>query len=392
MQVETLIQQSESVTLELKERIPTPDIFAKLLVAFSNQKGGNIIIGVSDKDRKIIGIKPDFPLEEWVMNIASTNCHPTIFPVIEFHTISEKVISLIKVYQGRFKPYFVKKFGEEKGIFVRVGSTVRIADKALIRQLQRETINLPFDHLEVVSGSMKDISEKKVDAFLSSIKSKRQRTTIEDICLNLNILRKKNGDLYPTIGGLLLFGKEPQAAAGLPSASLKIGRFAGTDITAPVIDQMLIEGDLKYQIETVELFFKRNLHCSEKMKGFRRIDLYEYPLEVLRELAINAIVHRDYFLAAKENIKIYLFKDRIEFLSPGLLPEDVTVENIFDRQVSRNPMITRILFRWGYIEAWGKGLDKVRKVLSENKFPQMDISEGDSFVKVVVRRPKKKTW
>jgi predicted HTH transcriptional regulator len=387
MKIETLILQPESVTLEIKENIPTPDIFAKLLVAFSNQKGGAIIIGVNDKSRAIKGINPDFPLEEWIMNVASTNCHPTIFPVVEFHTISEKVICVIKVYQGRFKPYFVKKLGEEKGIFVRVGSTIRIADSALTRHLQRESMHLPFDHFEVVDASLKDISGKKVDDFLTAINFKKQGTQVKNTYLNFGIVRKKNGDVYPTIGGLLLFGETPQIAAGLPCASVKIGRFAGTDVTSPIIDQMLIEGDLRHQIETVETFMKRNLYCKEKMKGFRRIDVYEYPIEVLRELAINAISHRDYFLAAKENIKISIFKDRIEFFSPGLLPEDITVENIFDRQVSRNPMITRILFRWGYLEAWGKGLDKARKILSKNKFPPLELAEGDNFFKIVVRKP-----
>ena len=90
---------------------------------------------------------------------------------------------------------------------------------------QREALYLPFDHMEIVNGSLKDISEKKVNDFLSAINLKQQRTAIEDIYLNLSILRKKNGDLYPTIGGLLLFGKEPHIAAGLPYASVKIDSF-----------------------------------------------------------------------------------------------------------------------------------------------------------------------
>lgn len=397
MKVEEVIKLNESVSLDFKEILPSPDELAKLLVAFSNTKGGKIIIGIEDKTRKIKGLKLDLNVEEYVMNVASNNCLPIISPSVEFVTYKNKLIAVIEIPAGEQKPYQVKKLGSEKGVYVRIGSTNRLADKALIAELGRESRNITFDRLGVSKAAFRDFNIEKIKRY-QELKERRLGTPAEKIDENylekIGLYRKSNGRRVPTVGGLLLFGKEPQSMAGLPRAIIKAARFRGKG-KGNIIDQALIEGTLPEQIDQAVQFILKNIKISGKIKGLKRIDQPEYPVAAFREAITNAVVHRDYFLADSMAVFVAIFDDRIEVESPGILPLGVTVENIAERQRTRNPLIARILFEMSYFDEWGQGIERMLAAMKKAGLPEPIFKEEAlSFMVILkgiksrVKRPK----
>ena len=383
MEIEELIKLNEGVSLDFKKKLPETNDLAKLLVAFSNTKGGKIVLGIEDKTRKVKGLKLDLNVEEYVMNVASNNCSPLISPLLEFISHRNKLIAIIEVPAGEQKPYHIKKLGSEKGVYVRIGSTNRLADRALIAELGRESRNITFDRLEAPKAAFGDFDIEKIRRY-QELKEKRLGTPAEKIDENYlektNLFRRSNGRSVPTVGGLLLFGKEPQSITGLSRAIIKAARFRGKG-KGNIIDQVLIEGTLPEQIDQAAQFILKNIKISGRIKGLKRIDRPEYPVAAFREAITNAVVHRDYFLADSMAIFVAIFDDRIQIESPGILPMGVTVENIRDRQRTRNPLIARILFEMSYFDEWGQGIERMVVAMKNAGLPEPIFEEKDiSFV------------
>jgi ATP-dependent DNA helicase RecG len=121
--------------------------------------------------------------------------------------------------------------------------------------------------------------------------------------------------------------------------------------------------------------------------SFQRIEVHEYPRAVLRELCVNMIAHRDY-TNFRSAARVHLFRNRIEWTSPGGLPPGVTIANILSEQVARNPIILNILFEAGFVEAIGQGLNTVVHVLDrEGMAKPIFVDSGASFVVTVFGRP-----
>ena len=207
MGIEELLKKLEDHRLEFKREMTDPASLAKELVAFSNTMGGRIVIGLDDKTREIVGVDITQDIEEYVMNIASNNCHPMISPLVEFYTIRGKTICLIEIFPGKLKPYFVTKKGPEKGVYIRIGSTNRVADANWINELSRQSRNITYDRLEVVEATIDDFDSGKIN-FYQRRKNEKLGTPIEEITgeylEKIGFLKRFNGRKTPTIGGLLL--------------------------------------------------------------------------------------------------------------------------------------------------------------------------------------------
>ncbi len=193
---------------------------------------------------------------------------------------------------------------------------------------------------------------------------------------------------YPTVAGVLCFGRDPQAL--LPDAVVDLGHYRGT---LSVSDQLFhlekgVAGTLFDQLQRIETYLWTNTHHGMTLDNdsFQRVELHEYPRAVIRELAVNALSHRDYHLTGSA-IRIMLFRDRIQWDSPGGLPPGVTVENILRQQKSRNSILVKVLYEAGYVEAFGQGLDTVVNVLrSENMEAPRFEDVGAAFIVTVYGR------
>lgn len=192
--------------------------------------------------------------------------------------------------------------------------------------------------------------------------------------------------LVPTMAGLLLFGKRPQHF--LPHADVGLGHFPGT--MPSTIDAFHLQrygGTLTRQIGEVEKYLWQNTRRGfTASEGARRVEQPEYPRAVIRELTVNAIVHRDYNIPGQYT-RISMFADRIEWISPGGLPPGITVDNILHEQYARNPTIAELLWQAGYIERFGLGLDTCMQELRRAGLPELKlIDSGVSFTARIYNR------
>jgi ATP-dependent DNA helicase RecG len=192
-----------------------------------------------------------------------------------------------------------------------------------------------------------------------------------------------------TIAGVLCFGSNPQAI--LPRAVVDLGHYLGVE---PVSTEVVhlekdISGTIFDQIERIETYLWSNTHHGMRLSetSSERQDVHQYPRAVIRELVVNMLGHRDYqnFRSAA---RVHLFRNRIEWISPGGLPPGVTVENILYAQASRNPAILSILYDAKLVEAFGQGLDTVVATLRrEGLQPPKFEDVGTFFVATVAGRP-----
>lgn len=166
-QIKTLI---EGRRLEFKGELPTNSDLSKTIVAFANDAGGEIYIGIND-DKQIVGLPEEelSHIEEQISNMVYDRCYPTILPDISFLVVENKHIIRIQIYRGSTPPYYLKNEGKLKGTYIRVGSNNRLADENIISDLERKRRNVSFDSVIVMD---KTIEELNINSFKKLYKEK----------------------------------------------------------------------------------------------------------------------------------------------------------------------------------------------------------------------------
>ncbi len=384
MKVTALIQQPESRRIEFKESLPKKSDLNKTVVAFANDAGGMLILGVKDKPRKVEGIPEDelVSMEEKIGFLIHDNCKPAILPDISFQNIEGKYLIVIRIAKGNNPPYYLKNKGEEGGTYIRVGSSNRKATPELLEELYRKRSNISFDSVAVY--------DKKLEILdISDFKEQFQEITGEELTttvLNkLNLIHKEH-DLYFPKNALVLLSNDSLKDKLFPYSKIECARFKGTT-PGNFIDQKTIDVPLTLQAEQAYQFLLRHISQGSSYEGVYRKDRWEYPIIALREIIRNAIIHRDYALTGKD-IKMAIFDDKIEITSPGNLLPTVDFTQMESGQSDiRNKVLAPVFKKLGIIEQWGNGLklisDELKKY-SEIKFrwTQPGISFRATFLRM----------
>ena len=347
-----IISQNENSAVEFKHDAVRPDSLAKEIVSFANTTGGSILIGVDD-DGTITGTSKK---EEWVMNICRNNLNPAITCQADEYIINDKRILLVQVPKGKSKPYQTL----DGKFYIRVGSTNRQATQSELMRLFQQSGFLHFDLNPVERASFNNLNKSKIDKYFQQYSVE---FTSEEEADQLRILRNTdilNDDNFPTVAGILLFGINPQRF--IPFGRITFAHFVGTEITEELIDKQNIEGNLDEQIDKSLSVIKNNILSPSKIEGTKRKALNKtYPDKVFRELLVNAVVHRNYSVNGSA-IRIFMFDDRIEFISPGKLPNTVTIEKIkAGVSYAVNPVIVKFMENLRYIDKLGRGIPMVCK-------------------------------
>jgi ATP-dependent DNA helicase RecG len=344
----------ESETLELKRQFPSNEKLAIEMIALANTKGGQIIIGYDESTKKAVGCEVNQKNEELIANIVSDLTTPRIDYSLSYETIGKATLLIINISLGINKPYYLTNKNPITGTYIRIGSTSRLADRETLTRLIREGKNLPFDSVSV--SAKIELDQKLLKDFFDRRKNK----------LGAHLPKINNAQLESlglisnstiTVAGALLFCKAPQDIKELSNSYIKAGRFKGNK-KGQFIDQRTILGSLPEQIDEAVGFVLRHVNVAGKVMGIKRHDLPTYPVEILREVITNAVIHRDYSISGS-SIMLSIYDDRLEIISPGGLPGQVTVENMIDRQYSRNPTISKRMFEMGFFDSWGQGIDKI---------------------------------
>ena len=327
-----LISGGENEGLEFKESPRLKEEISQVVSAFSNANGGSILVGVSN-DGKVIGVDIGRNTLEELANYIKRNTDPAIFPSVKILEIEGKKIIVIEVKESAEKPVFFKNHA-----YKRVGKTNQKISSSELRKLAKESgSKVYWDELVCEDTKVEDIDEEKVRWFLRRARFERRLEIDPDISVRealerLNLI--KNNKL--TNAAILLFGKRPQKF--FLQIKLRCARYKGT---TPItfIDLKIVEGNIIDQVEEAENFVLSHIKKAAKIVGFERQEVWEYPINALREAIVNAICHRDY--AYSSDITIGIFDDRVEISNPGTLPEPLTPEDLKKKHKSipRNPLV-----------------------------------------------------
>jgi ATP-dependent DNA helicase RecG len=283
--IQNLLKQPENKILEFKQDFSSPRPILKTLVAFANTAGGRLVIGVTD-DKQLFGINNPLDEEERLSNLIADSISPRLVPNIELLTTDNTTVLVIEVFLSNSRPHWLNKEGPEHGIYVRLGSTNRQADQALIAELRRTAEGIAFDEMPMPELSVADLDlETAQQAFGDS------RHLDKQSLLTLKLLTQHQGKPVPTKGAILLFGK--QRSHYFSDAWIQCGRFFGTE-KIDIFDQFDITSPLPQAVDEVILFLKKHAFRSADLSEVRRKDIWSIPLGMLREAVINAIVHSDY--------------------------------------------------------------------------------------------------
>jgi len=366
MDIKAIIKQGESETLEFKEKFDNETI--ETVVAFANAKGGVILIGISDKNEvKGISIAKE-TLKDWSNRISQAT-EPVIIPEIEISKVKEKSIGIITVKEAPLKPIAYK------GVcFLRVKNSNKKLTPKEISEFYLQTIGSSWDAYIAKDVNIKEIDYGKVKKYIDLANQTKRRRISEsplEVLKKLELLRNNR----PTWAAILLFGKNPQGF--MPQAKIHCGRFKD-EIT--IIDDELIEGNIIEQVDMTMGFIKRHLKLEFRITGeTRREELWEYPLEAIREAVINAICHRNYTEASDIQIRIY--DDRLIVWNPGKLPLGITIKDLFKphNSIPRNRLIAQVFFDIGLIEKWGTGIERMVKACKTQGLPEPRFEEYQGF-------------
>lgn len=376
MSLQNAIHNGESKNIEFKIDLPNSNTLAKTINTFSNTGGGKLIIGVSDQGN-IIGLEPDvniFELKDKVASIIYETCYPTVLPDIYTTTIDDHLLLIIEVCRGNLLPYYLKSKGKNEGVYIRIGATNRKASHDNILELERQRMNISFDQ-----EANREVNFNSLD--LSSIEDrfiKAGKLLDKSVMKNLKLVIEENGTLYTSNGLLILLGK-------LEHVRMKCSRFKGNTMDV-FLDRKEYDGDLFKQLENAEKFIKNHISLSSKIKGLQREDQYEIPLEAIRESLVNAVVHRDYSNDGRD-IKIGIYDDIVNVVSPGGFPSTITQEDILEgRSEIRNKVIARVFKELNYIEQWGSGIRRIISSCNSSGLKEPEILEKGDYVDVCLYR------
>jgi len=375
--IEELILRGESETVEFKKSLGERREIMETIVAFANRRGGTILIGVDD-DGSVIGVNIGKGTIESLVNDIRQSIEPSIIPSVEVVEFRGKSVIIIKVPKGYDAPYFYRGRA-----YVRIGKTNRVMTSTDIEQLVARKIleKAPLDS-RPTSATLNDVNEQMVRWFVERAKYARKLSiefaSVRDFAEKLGIAI--NDRL--TLAGVLCFAENPQKY--VPYAIIRAGRFRNR--LTPIDDQT-IEGNIFEQISDTLKFIKKHINVTYRIRedGLRE-EIWEYPLWSLREAIVNAITHRDYGTPSPIYVRIY--DDRVEIESPGGLPEPLTVEDLKGPHTSilRNPLIGKIMFMAGFIEAWGTGTNKMIEECLRHGLPEPEFVETKITFKVVFRK------
>ena len=377
MNIADLLQQGENSSIEFKEIWPRPESLAKEIVAFANTYGGTLLIGVADNG-EITGVGEDKNPDEYIANIARNNIIPAIDLTVDVQTIKSKRIFIVQVPKGKDKPYQTLNHQ----FLIRIGSTNRVASQSELMRLFQQSGVFHYDAIGLDNTSIKQVNLNKVSEYFDNYQVDfSQEEYPENLLKNTDILTDK---LQMTVAGSLVFALNPQK--NMPDACISFAHFAGDDITEELIDKQTITGTLDYQIDTALAVIKNNIKHPSFIEGAKRKSIqFNYPDKVFRELIVNACVHRNYAISGSR-IRIFMFSDRIEIISPGRLPNTVTIEKLsYGVSYSINPVIIKFMENLRYIDKLGRGLPMVCKIAKDNHKSIQFEEVGEEF-KVTLER------
>lgn len=338
------------------------DEYLKVIVAFANKDGGELIIGVDDNGHPI-GVNKSKKLLEDIPNKIRNILG--IIPSVKIEKVEDKDIIHIFINPSSVSISHNGKY------YIRSGSNSFELKGEELTNFLIEKSGKTWDEFVEAKAGFKDINLKTIDEFKKYAEDRIPSIVAEKDCQT--ILEKLNlqEDKKLKKAAILLFGKNPQQF--YPAAYLKIGKFlTETEIQSSDI----VEGNLFEQITSaLEILRTKYLISKIKFEGIHRREILEYPYEALREAIINALIHRNYL--GTSSIQIRVYNDRLVIMNEGKLPPEVPIEKLKTEHLSkpRNTLLADVFYKAGFIESWGRGTIKIMEKCQDQGLPEPDFEE-----------------
>jgi ATP-dependent DNA helicase RecG len=406
-ELQELIRNGESSGVEFKLDTVENYKLAKEIVAFANLQGGVVLLGVADNG-SVEGTTRGDKLEEWVMELCRVKIDPPIIPYFEVHPEFEpgKQIAVLRVLQGPSKPY-ARVHEQHRTYYIRVGTTSREASAEELQRMFQEAGSLRYGLKPVPGAVLEDLDLRRLKDYFGRVLEQdypldEDRTAWETLLKNLELMVSAEDRAVPTVDGMLLFGKNPKRF--LPQSGIRAIAFPGNqrdyaarsdqELIGPLValysaagsppEQVLVENGL---VEQALDFVARNTQPEARIENGVRVDRPAYPAEVLREVIVNALVHRDYTIVGTD-ISLTIFDNRLEVASPGRLPNTATVDALKTGfRYARNQTLVNVMRDYRYVDFRGMGIrDKIIPGMRAHSGKEPVFAEsGHSFVVTLLK-------
>jgi len=359
----------ESNTIEFKESFDREAVVTA--GAFANTRGGTIYIGIMDRGKVVGTLIGAESLKEWA-NTISQSTEPRLIPEMEEQSHDGKPVVAIHIKENPLKPVSVRG-----RCYRRVGSSNRVMQPHEISEMHLQSIGSSWDLTPAPGASLADLDFARVAEYIRKANESGRRNIApgespQTVLEKIGLVQGNK----PSWAAILLFGKEPQRF--LSQATIHCGLFDADEIS--VLDDRMVTGTLIEQINDAMEFIRKNIRVAFVMTGEpERKQVWDYPVEALREAVINAICHRNYTISS--SVEIRILRDSLKVWSPGRLASGITLPELFSSHASvlRNKGIAQVLYDIGWIERWGGGIQKMRSASAEAGLPEPVFQEDQGF-------------
>ncbi|MHC1733444.1 MAG: ATP-binding protein [Bacteroidales bacterium] len=391
----------EDARLEVKRaQKGLPTHLYEAISAFSNQsEGGVIVLGVDEAHRfTLTGVENVQVVLTELTDLAS-KMDPPLSLDIQVIDVDQKSIIIAEVPECDFqyRPCYYKPAGMQSGSFLRVGNQSRRMTPYEIYTFIVGRGQPVFDRELVKTAFLSDLDEKQIQTYLERIQKMRSNIwnrlrlgdkDLTDQLLALDVLGQENEEIHPTLAGLLVFGTWPQKV--YPSLMISFVRYFGIDSETKGLrgerfqDNAQFEGSLPEVIDQAVTRCITNMKQATLIEGILHRMIPEYPEEALREALVNAIAHRDYSsYVLGSQVRIEMFADRLEIISPGGLFGPVSLTNLETAQSSRNQLLVRLLGEVGLVENRGSGIRAMVSAMREAHLEPPKFEDHHDYFKVI---------
>lgn len=369
----------EGRQIEFKRELSNFDGFLRTVVAFLNDIGGLVIIGVADESREVLGLS-EREVESYLERIPRAigdAIEPNAPLAVRTRTIEDATVLEVEVFPGARKPFYVRSEGIPRGVYVRVGSHTKRASDEQVQDLVRAGRGIAFDSQPIAQVTLDDLDARLLHELY--------RNAVPDVAMlraeKLLALDPVTQRDFVTVAGVVLLHPNPHQV--LPAAEVLFTHFKGrsTDEIVRTIDISAPLTSVVYQI----LSHLEPVMIIKTERDGPRLQACEFriPPLAIREALLNALVHRRYTAAAP--VKVALFEDRVEIFSPGNFPGPMDLDELGSGvSYYRNPTVAHFARRLGLVERRGLGFANILKSCRENGNPPPEIVEGSDFVKVTL--------
>jgi ATP-dependent DNA helicase RecG len=376
-----------------------PQHLYETLSAFANQpEGGFIVLGMDEAQHFALSGVEDVQVILTELTDLASKMEPPLALGIQVVTLEGKALVVVEVPECDFqhKPCYYKPSGMQAGSFLRVGNQSRHMTPYEIFTGMAGRGQPTCDREWVKTATLSDLDEKQVRAYLEQIQRTRANIwnrlrlgekNLSKQLLALDVLGQENGEVHPTLAGLLVFGSWPQKF--FPALMISFVKYFTGDAETKgprgerFQDNAQFEGPLPEVIDQAVARCITNMKQATLIEGVRHRMIPEYPEEALREALVNAVAHRDYSsYVLGSQIRIEMYADRLEIISPGGLFGPVSLANLETAQAARNALLVRLLSEVGLVENRGSGIRAMVAAMREAHLEPPRFEDWRDFFKV----------